>query len=243
MKLKITENSEIAKDTFLLRVENPVLFDVLPGQFFMIRINDFNYPLLRRPFSVANFGDTIDFIYRVIGEGTKILSQKKPGDFLDLLGPLGNSFSINSTKRLILVGGGIGVVPLVYLKSVIENKYKLKCESYFGFNSKDEIFVESTNVSTIDGSFGFRGTALEMIQEDLSDNALIYACGPLPMLKKLALLGFEYGYGMQVSLESRMACGIGVCLGCVVETIGGNFKRVCVEGPVFDYEEIEWQAM
>ena len=243
MRLKIVENRQVAKDTYVLKVENPALFDILPGQFFMIRINDFNYPLLRRPLSVAGFSNTIDFIFKVVGEGTKILSLKKEGEFIDFLGSFGNGFTINSSKRLVLIGGGIGVAPLLYLKDTIENGYKLKCESYFGFNTKSEVFTSLGNVSTMDGSLGFKGTAVEMIQGDLDKNSLVYACGPLPMLKKLALLCFEYGCEMQVSLEARMACGIGVCLGCVVPTVNGDFKRVCVEGPVFDYEEIQWQEM
>lgn len=243
MRLKIVENREIAKNTFILKVENPALFEVLPGQFFMIKINEFNYPLLRRPFSVAGFSDTIDFIYRVVGEGTAILSKKKAGEFMDFLGPLGNGFKINSTRRLILVGGGVGVAPLIYLKDVIESKYKINCETYFGFNSIDEVFTKSGFIATVDGSYGFKGTAVDMVQDKLDEDSLIFACGPVPMMKKLALLSFEYGCSMQVSLESRMACGIGVCLGCVVETVNGDFKRVCVDGPVFDFEEIEWQEM
>lgn len=243
MRLKIVENRQVAKDTYVLKVENPALYEILPGQFFMIKVNDFNYPLLRRPLSVAGFSDTIDFIYRIVGEGTKILSKKRAGEFIDILGPLGNGFTINSFKRLVIVGGGIGVVPLLYLKDTIENRYKLKCESYFGFNTKDEVFVNTGNIATMDGSFGFKGNTVEMVQENLDENSLVYACGPLPMLKKLALMCFEYGCEMQVSLEARMACGIGVCLGCVVPTVNGDFKRVCVEGPVFDYEEIQWQEM
>ncbi len=243
MRLKIVENKQVSKDAYILKVENPALYEILPGQFFMIKVNDFNYPLLRRPLSVAGFSDTIDFIFRVVGEGTRILSLKKEGEFIDILGPLGNGFTINSSKRLILVGGGIGVAPLLYLKDTIENRYKLKCESYFGFNTKDEVFVNAGNIATMDGSLGFKGTAVDMIQGDLDKDSLVYTCGPLPMLKKLALLCFEYGCEMQVSLEARMACGIGVCLGCVVPTVSGDFKRVCVEGPVFDYKEIQWQEM
>ena len=243
MRLKIVENKKIAKDTFILKVENPALFEILPGQFFMIKINEFNYPLLRRPFSVAGFSNTIDIIYRIVGEGTAILSKKREGEFLDFLGPLGNGFKINSAKRLILVGGGVGVAPLLYLKDVIENRYKIACEAYFGFNSRDEVFTDDGFISTMDGSLGFKGTAVDMVQDKLDEDSLIFACGPVPMMKKLALLSFEYGCSMQVSLESRMACGIGVCLGCVVETVDGDFKRVCVEGPVFDFEEIQWQEM
>jgi len=243
VRLKIVENKQVAKDTFILKVDNPGLFEVLPGQFFMVRVNDYPFPLLRRPFSVAGFSDTIDFIYRVVGQGTKILTTKKKNEFIDILGPLGNGFSINSTKKLLLVGGGIGVAPLLYLKSVIENEYKIKCDAYFGFNSEDEIFTSDGNIATMDGSVGFKGNVVEMVEDKLNSDVLVYACGPTLMLRRLAFLCFEANCSMQVSLESRMACGIGVCLGCVVQTADNRYKKVCVDGPVFDFEEIQWQAL
>ncbi|AEA34143.1 dihydroorotate dehydrogenase electron transfer subunit [Hippea maritima] len=243
MRLKIIENIEVAKNTYSLKLENPALFDVEPGQFFMVKINTYPFPLLRRPFSVADFGEHLEFIYRVVGEGTRILTTKKAGEFVDVLGPLGKGFSINSTKRLLLVGGGIGVAPLLYLKKTIEETYKISCDAYFGFNNADEIFTKDGNIATMDGSFGFKGNIVEMVEDMLDENTLVYACGPTLMLKRLAFLCFEKNSPMQVSLESRMACGIGVCLGCVVQTSDNRYKKVCVDGPVFDFEEIQWQAL
>ncbi len=244
MELKIVENREIAKNTFSLKIENPALFDIKPGQFFMVRINGFNYPLLRRPFSVANFtGNYIEIIYRVVGEGTKILTDKKVGEFIDLLGPLGNGFDeIAENKKIMLVGGGIGAAPLIYLSSVLKNRHKTPYEAFFGFNSKDEIYVDFGSIATMDGSSGFDGNVVDMIEDRLNEDTFIFACGPTIMMKRLAYVCYDKGCGMKVSLESRMACGIGVCLGCVVESQNG-FKKVCEDGPVFDFREIVWQAM
>ncbi len=244
MELKILENIEIAQNTFSLKIDNPNLFDALAGQFFMVRINGFNYPLLRRPFSIADFNENyIEIIYRVVGEGTKILTKKKAGEFIDILGPLGNGFSdIGTGKKIFLVGGGIGVAPLIYLKNVIESQYRLPYKAYFGFNFKEEIYVDFGEIATMDGSVGFNGNVVDLVEKELDENSIVFACGPTLMLKRLAYVCYDKNCKMQVSLESRMACGIGVCLGCVVETQDG-YKKVCDNGPVFDYREIVWQAL
>ena len=245
MKLEVFENKRIAKNTFSLKIDNPALFSASPGQFFMVKINDFDYPLLRRPFSIADFSDRyIEIIYKVVGEGTKILAGKQKGDFLDLLGPLGNGFGdIKKGKKIFLVGGGIGVAPLIYLSNAMKNMYGVNYEAYFGFNTKDEIYVDFGKIATMDGSSGYAGNVVDMIESQLDEDCLVLACGPTLMLKRLAYVCYQKKCSMKVSLESRMACGIGVCLGCVVETTDKDFKRVCVEGPVFDYREIEWQAL
>jgi len=132
---------------------------------------------------------------------------------------------------------------LLYLKDVIEKQYKLPYETYFGFNFKEEVFVDDGNIATMDGSVGFKGNVVDFVADKLNKDVMIYACGPTLMLRRLAFLCFEAGCSMQVSLESRMACGIGVCLGCVILTADNRFKKVCSDGPVFDYEEIQWQAL
>lgn len=245
MELKILENIEIASNIYSLKIDNPSLFDAVPGQFFMVKINGFDYPLLRRPFSIASFEDDhIGIIYKVVGEGTKILSNKKPGDFIDLLGPLGNGFGdVEKNKKILLVGGGIGIVPFIYLKSVLKNDDNIDYKAFFGFNTKDEIYIDFGEIATIDGSCGFKGNVVDMVENEIDNNSLIFACGPTIMLKRLAYLCYEKNCDMQVSLESRMACGIGVCLGCVIETNDKDFKRVCVDGPVFDYKDIAWQTL
>ncbi len=245
MELQILENRKIAFNTFSLKIDNPALFNIQPGQFFMVKINDFNYPLLRRPFSVADFNNRfIEIVYKIVGEGTKILSRKKKGEFIDLLGPLGNGFNnIDKNRQLFIVGGGIGVAPLMYLSDFLKNVYKINFEQYFGFNTKDEIYVNFGNIATIDSSYGYGGNVVDMVEDKLNRNTLVLACGPTIMLKRLAYICYEKKCEMLVSLESRMACGIGACLGCVIETTDGDFKRVCVEGPVFNYKEIAWQTL
>ncbi len=245
MELEIFENTKIAENIFSLKTDNPALFDVLPGQFFMVKINDFNYPLLRRPFSIADFTDRyIEIIYKVVGEGTKMLTKKKRGDFIDLLGPLGSGFdNIQKSKNIFLVGGGIGVAPLIFLAKTLNDAYGINYEAYFGFNTKDEIYVDFGEIATMDKSFGYGGNVVDMVESKLDKNSLVFACGPTVMLKNLAFVCEKKRCEMQVSLESRMACGIGVCLGCVVEATDNSFKRVCVEGPIFDYRNIKWQAL
>lgn len=244
MELEILDNAKIALNTFSLKIDNPSLFNAYPGQFFMVKINSFDYPLLRRPFSIANFTDEyIEIVYKVVGEGTKILSAKKPKEFVDLLGPLGNGFGrINVNRKIFLVGGGIGAAPLVYLKNILKQDYGVDYRAYFGFNTGGEIYVDFGNIATMDGSEGFKGNVVDMVEEELDGESTVFACGPTIMLKRLAHVCYKKNCGMRVSLESRMACGIGVCLGCVVETYEG-YKRVCVDGPVFDYRNIVWQSL
>ncbi len=242
MRLKIISNKQIAKDTFSLRIDNPDLFDIHPGQFFMLKINEFDYPLLRRPFSVANYTpEYIEIIYRVVGEGTKMLSQKEKGKFVDLFGPLGTGFGKPEKGRgVILIGGGIGIAPLIYLSKVLEYYYKLPYKFFMGYNTASEIYADFGYVATMDGTAGFKGNVVDMAKEEINENSCVFACGPYGMLKAVVKLCSQKGATLEVSLESRMACGIGACLGCAVKTKNGGYKRVCVDGPVFDYEEIDW---
>ncbi len=242
MRLKIVSNRQIAEKTFSLRVDNPDLFDIHPGQFFMLKVNEFDYPLLRRPFSVADYTpEYIEIIYRVVGEGTLMLSHKKEGEFIDLLGPLGRGFGKPGNGHdVVLVGGGIGVAPLIYLSRVFAHYYGIKHDFFAGFNRASEIYFDSARVVTLDGSAGLKGSVVDAVRDRINEDSEVFACGPYGMLKALAYLCSEKKAALEVSLEARMACGIGVCLGCTVKAKDGSFKRVCTEGPVFDYREIEW---
>ncbi len=242
MRLKVLINDEVARDTYRLEIERPAGWSAEAGQFVMVRVNDFNYPLLRRPFSISGGScDCISIMYRVVGEGTLMLSKRKPGEYLDVVGPLGNFFEIKSTKKILVVGGGIGAAPLLFLVERLNN-YRLDYMSFFGFNSADEMFAEGSVISTMDGSTGVKGDIVTVVSKELDDNVVVYACGPIPMLRTLSYLCLEAGAEMQVSVESRMACGIGVCLGCAIDTVNGK-KRVCADGPVFNHEEIIWEKM
>lgn len=251
--LSVVENSSIAKGIYKLKLYNPELSTrVLPGQFFYIKCGGNKFPLLRRPLSLCykleREGEIV-LVYRVLGQGTEFLSTVSRGDTLDVLGPLGNGFKINGEyDEVAVVGGGIGIAPLVALADV----YGKKAVAFTGF--KDEAFLLETmrrkvadiKVATEDGSIGYKGFITDLVAEYLKDKRpdIVFACGPKPMLKKVAVLCESNSVPCQVSLEERMACGIGACLGCVCVTRDKNgnkeHSRVCTEGPVFWGEEVCW---
>ena len=224
------------------------------GQFLHIKCGDSR--LLRRPISVARTQwdepeDTAALIFEVRGEGTRWLSQRRVGDKLDVLGPLGNGFSVSDGSHYLLVGGGIGVPPLMeYGESPKWSKVAV-----LGFRTKDKAFpavvsrfqesCENTYLCTDDGSLGYHGFVDGQIREILAkDHSFtdILACGPKPMLKNVAKVAAEFGVPCQVSMEERMACGIGACLGCAIQMRDGTMKHVCKDGPVFRAEEVDWDA-
>lgn len=224
-----------------------------PGQFINIKITDGLKPFLRRPFSVHNInGENLEIIYDVIGDGTRALSQRRVGEYLDIIGPLGNGFSLPASPKrlLIFAGGGIGVAPLLFLAREAKAKNKIVL---VGSRSKGQVLCEKefknsgcdVKISTDDGSRGFKGRVTDLLKNFLQANrftsqqAAIYACGPKPMLKAICSISQENNIPAQVSLEEHMSCGIGACLGCVVKTKNG-LKRVCKEGPVFNAKELIW---
>ena len=234
------------------------------GQFVNIKLDSGFDPLLRRPFSIHKVsGQDVEILFEVVGRGTGILSKMKPGEVVDIIGPLGNGFDILPTKAnslTLLVAGGMGSAPLVFLaEKIVGRKGKTtKLNNVLvliGARNKNQITCEDefkrlgckVVVATDDGSRGFKGRVTDLLGEYLRHESLdrgvinqIYACGPVPMLKKLCLLAEEYGVLAQVSLEEHMSCGIGACLGCVIETHSG-YKRVCYDGPVFMADEIIWR--
>lgn len=238
-KFKILKNEKIAKDTYILELEGNTDSIKNPGQFVNIAISSF---YLRRPISICNFEkDKLILIYKVVGKGTKALSQKLPNHNLDILLPLGNGFDINkTTENTVLVGGGVGVPPLVGLaKEMIKNGKKPKV--VLGFNSKEEIFAVdmfenlgiTPIITTVDGSSSVKGFVTDGLKN--VDYDYLCTCGPEPMLKALGALDVDG----QFSFEARMACGFGGCMGCSCETKYG-YKRICKEGPILFKEEIIW---
>lgn len=236
MNALIISNDQVAKDIYCLKMHKPSDLTFKAGQFLMLKVNNLNEPLLRRPFSIARFDDTIDIYYKVVGIGTNILTMYKTGEYLDFTGPFGNGFKLKN-KRIILCGGGIGVAPLIGLKQLCEAK-NIQVECFFGFNSSQNCFVNFGNIATIDGTLGKKGTVIDLLS-DLDDTYHVYACGPIGMLKRLGEVADKKGFSMDISIEANMACGFGVCLGCSVNTIKG-YKQVCKDGPVFNYTEIVW---
>jgi dihydroorotate dehydrogenase electron transfer subunit len=237
METVVLSNKQVSKDIYYLQLQIPEGFKYKPGQFLMLKVNNLNEPLLRRPFSIANVDDAIDIYYKVVGLGTKILKSFKKGDLIDFTGPFGNGFDFKNNKHIVLCGGGIGSAPLIGLKHFLDlNNIVSRC--FFGFNAKEDCFVDFGEIATLDGSFGNKGNVVNLLN-DLDSSFHVYACGPQGMLKALCELADRKGFSMDISLESNMACGFGVCLGCSVNTING-YKQVCKDGPVFNYTEIIW---
>ena len=244
--VKITSNEQVAAHAYRMTLAAPgIAKTARPGQFIMVKTADGCQPLLRRPFGVHNVkGPGVDILYEIIGEGTKLLSQKKPGERLDIIGPLGNGFDIGRrTSDIILVAGGIGVAPLVFLAEKLK---KQKTLVSLGAKTKSRILCEKefkalgceVKIATDDGSKGHKGFVTDLIA-DVRRPQFIFACGPKPMLKAVAAIARQHNISAQASLEEHMACGIGACLGCVAETKSG-MRRVCKDGPVFDAKEIVW---
>lgn len=209
-------------------------------------------PLLKRPFSIhRRTGVDFQFLYRVVGKGTSLLSSKKQGDILELMGPLGNGFNVGKTqKNIILVAGGIGIAPVFALAETVSKRRPVL---FYGIRTKKEALcldsLKSLGIkpvmSTDDGTLGTKGTVIKAMETHLTRDPLpfmdctIYACGPEPMLKSLSEFTKKHGLNGYAALEQNMACGLGACLGCAVNTVDG-YKRVCREGPVFQIKEIIW---
>ena len=225
---------------------------LMAGQFLHIACGE--GLLLRRPISVCMVQedepqDTARVVFEVRGEGTKWLAQRQVGDKVNVLGPLGNGFTVSSDDRLLLVGGGIGVPPLLGQAAFTAKN----STAVLGFRSAGRAmlvedyrdYCEAVYLCSDDGSLGRHGfvdAQLKDILEKDKNFTAVLACGPKPMLKNVAKVAAEYGVPCQVSLEERMACGVGACLGCAVQMADGTMKHVCKDGPVFDAKEVDWNV-
>ncbi len=222
-----------------------------PGQFLHIACPPH---FLRRPISVCACGsgadgDWVDIVFQIRGEGTRWLAQRCKGDTLDVLGLLGNGFAMAPGGRYLLAGGGIGVPPLYGCARYAKGK----AVAALGFRSKNQVILaeafkkacEGVSLCTDDGSVGAKGFVHQQVEEILrKDNAFtaVLACGPKPMLRGVAEVAARYGVPCQVSMEERMACGVGACLGCATPMADGSMKHVCKDGPVFDASEVDWNG-
>jgi len=239
---------EVGPRIFVLTVDAPAIAaSVLPGQFVNIKVNDLGTPLLRRPFSVYQVsGSALSIIFNTVGLGTSIMASKRVGETLDLLGPLGRPYGTSGEfDTALLVAGGLGVAPLPLLTSALERSSK-RIATFLGARTKDQLvgaWLRNVLSATDDGSEGFAGTVVALLESELHAHPRpkIFACGPNPMLAALAELAAKRGIPCELSLESAMACGIGICQGCPVEQRGGERKYalICKEGPVFDATTIK----
>ncbi len=271
---QITMHRCIAKDTWRLTVESPTLARrTLPGQFFMLRIAGRNDPLIGRALAMydRHLGkdgqpEAISVVYVAKGKFTQALSKCVAGDLVELWGPLGNGFSTQPTDHFILVAGGVGQTPMLTLASAAlgksqygapskPNGYAKRVTLCYGARSKDylaglsdfEKTCSEVLIATDDGSLGHHGRVTDLLQtllDESSNNCRIACCGPEPMMEAVSKLALDYGVPCEVSLETPMACGIGICFTCVakIQQPDGqwDYQRTCIEGPVFDAGKIVW---
>lgn len=245
----ILSNKQIMPDVYLLWLKSPeIARQAQPGQFVMVACG--KETTLRRPISIHSIdSDKLALLYMVVGKGTEWLSQLKKGDSLDIVGPLGNGFKISSeTKSYLLIAGGIGIAPLRFLAE----KQKISCRQIIflhGAATADRLYPRnflpeeiSLTTATEDGSTGYKGLITELIPTFSTTADEIFICGPVPMLKYIAENTKKLKLAdktVYVSLEMRMACGLGICYGCTIRTKNG-LKQVCKDGPIFDINEIIW---
>ena len=225
-----------------------------PGQFVMIKTGSGKDPLLRRPFSLhqTSVDGMIQIYFKVVGRGTDILAQMRENETLSVFGPLGRGFRLNKITRTVIVGGGLGIAPLLFLAK--ENcRLKQDCGDdliVLGARTKNEIepllddfrqFGISILIATDDGSLGHHGVVVQILEAlQIPAECTVYGCGPEPMLAGLSQLCAAREIPCQVSVESVMACGMGACLGCNREAAGGGYTHVCLNGPVYDAEDLLW---
>lgn len=247
----IEEARGLGGDYHMLKIASPrVAAAARPGNFVMVRVSLALDPLLRRPLGILDSRPPYIWLYfKVLGRGTRMLSQLRPGDGLDILGPLGNSFPEIPGKRVLLIAGGRGIVPLFhYARAYGERRPLLLLHGGRGrtdlplLERLKGVRLEGLFVFTEDGSLGQKGLLTDglekLVREERIDVTL--SCGPEAMLARLASLLKGRGLENHASLEARMGCGFGACHGCAVPTVSGAYRKVCDEGPVFPLEEIQW---
>lgn len=244
----ILQHEQVGPDIWQMVIHLPRTASLAkPGQFIHIRVND-DSMILRRPISIAGTDKekgTVEILYRVVGGGTKRLSQAVKGDGIDSLGPLGTCFSMEG-EHIVGIGGGMGMAPILFMAREARPG---QMTVVIGGRNEKEVFwkdlfpqtLKNIFVTTDDGSFGIRGFSVSVLPELFKKEMVsrLCACGPSVMMRTAVQMAHEAGVPAEVSLERRMACGVGVCLGCVCDRAdgAGHFK-VCKDGPVFDASEV-----
>ena len=246
----VLSNEEIMPGIHLLWAKAPqIVSDAQPGQFIMVRTSEGHDPFLRRPLSIHRVRESgaLALLFEVVGRGTEWLGQRKAGEVVYLLGPLGRGFEIHSQK-LLLVAGGIGIAPLIFLaeKAAADGRHVTLLS---GSKTAAKVYPQNLlppyikpNTVTEDGSLGQQGLVTGLfadLAESYQKDGQIIACGPISMYKAISELTGMEGRSIQVSMEVRMGCGFGGCAGCAIETKRG-LKLVCRDGPVFDLTDLIW---
>ncbi|MEK9165720.1 MAG: dihydroorotate dehydrogenase electron transfer subunit [Patescibacteria group bacterium] len=255
LKAPVIKNNKIAPELFELILKAPeIAKSSKPGQFVQIKVTDDLNPLLPRPFSLSYANtktDCIAVIYKIIGKGTQILSQRQKGEILTVTGPLGNSFWIEpGVKHIALIAGGTGIGPIIFLTKILHNKTTYQTFAFLGARSKKMLYgyeqlknyCEQIFCSTDDGSYGRQGFVTDLFEEKCQKLKIdqVIAVGPIPMMKKVVIIAHKLHISSLISLEERMACGFGICMGCAVKLADGKHHLACCDGPVFRGEDVEW---
>jgi dihydroorotate dehydrogenase electron transfer subunit len=251
-KVVIEANRPVGEGLFLMEFLLPELADwAKPGQFVHVLINDQADPLLRRPISLFDIdpaAGVVRLLYKVVGRGTMLMSEKKPNDSVEIMGPLGQGFTIRKNERVVLVGGGVGLAPLVYLARVLQRQ-GCQVELLHGVSNKSQLLPYFNEpgieylAATMDGSEGFTGLVTDLLQErvDPKQCDYIYTCGPEPMMAAVIQYARRWNIPGELSLEEKMACGVGACLGCArrLKPDDEYLVKVCKDGPVFNMTAVE----
>ena len=256
---KVRFNKKVSREIYLMGLESPeIAAEARPGHFVMIRVREGTDPLLRRPFSICGTerDRLIHILYRVVGPGTSIMSAVRKGNTLSVLGPLGNGFELpHPGETPLLVAGGMGIAPIIFLCGVVGQDDALFMAGFR--TAADMVDFEvcglsgfPVSIATDDGTAGHSGFVTDLLERHLDNakknNPSVFACGPPPMLKKVAAVIRDRGIPGQVSLEAYMACGVGACQGCAVKAASTEkqvYLSVCEQGPVFRAASLDWSGM
>lgn len=247
----VISQETIAEGIYSIWIKTQTAKMAKAGQFVSLYTSN-GATLLPRPISICEISEdrtALRLVYRVVGKGTKEFSGLTEGERVKVLGPLGNGYTLKN-KTAILAAGGIGVPPIVELAKELRKQYGCKLNIVVGYRDELFLFEELKQygdvfVSTEDGSFGTKGNIMDAIRENSIEADIIYACGPMPMLRAVKEYAVSKDIEAQISLEERMACGIGACLGCVCRTkhkdghTNVNNTRICTDGPVFEARDVE----
>jgi dihydroorotate dehydrogenase electron transfer subunit len=251
--LKVTDNKQLNKEFFVLQLQSDKQIpDILPGQFVQVKVEGSPNTFLRRPISVYDVdypNQSLSLLIKIAGDGTKKLSELIAGKSLSIIYPLGNSFSKPPHNKVLLIGGGTGVAPLLFLGKYLKQQYGIIPEFLLGYRSKDlaielEKFesIGKTNITTEDGSLGHKGFVIHhpLLFDEKKEIGMIYTCGPEVMMKAVAKYAKNKNIACEASLENLMGCGIGACLCCVVDTVDNGNVNTCTEGPIFNTQQLKW---
>lgn len=252
MAILLDNPLEVARDHYLMKFDPAGFGGSLPGQFVNVRASAFTDPLVRRPFSVFDRSDSsLELIIKRVGPATRALCRSEKGEHVDILGPLGNGFSIVEGGTALLVGGGVGNAPLHYLARRLRGA-GTRVVYLYGARTRELIYLrtgygalcDELHITTDDGSEGSKGAVTSAAGDFARSGRFdrIYACGPVAMMSALVTMLRDTATPVEVSLETYFGCGIGLCTGCTVETVEGN-KRACVDGPVMDGRLILWERL